>query len=473
MPPFGRLTPEIVRQITAVVGDEHVLSDPRQLRAYASDETEDLFFLPEAVVRPASTLEVAASLRIASRHRLPVTPRGAGTGLSGGALPVHGGLVLTLERLNGIVEIDEANLTATVEAGVVTGELHRRVEALGLFYPPDPASAATCSIGGNLAEDAAGPRSCKYGSTRRWVLGLEAVLADGTVLTIGGKNRKDVTGYDLTQLLVGSEGTLAVLTRALLRLTVRPSASLTSGLVFAGLEAAARAVVALYAAGLDPTSCEVVEGRGLELVDALEPLPPELAGAGAVLLVAFDGPEVDPLLDGVARLARCIGRQALAEPIVALDDREQRRLWQVRRRVGEAVKRRSAYKEIDAVVPRAALAELVVAARSAAAAHGLEAVCYGHAGDGNLHVNLLRGDLDDEAWRRARDRAEDALVGSVLALGGAVTGEHGVGWTQRRHLNRALGTAAVELQRRLKRAFDPVGILNPSKVLPDARPAAD
>jgi glycolate oxidase len=298
------------------------------------------------------------------------------------------------------------------------------------------------------------------------------VLADGTILATGGKNRKDVTGYNLTQLLVGSEGTLAVLTGALLRLAVRPAASLTAGLVFADLEAAARGVVALFAAGLDPAACEIVERRGLELVGALEPLPAQLADAGALLLVAFDGPETEPLLQAVAALAACVGGEALGEPMVALDDRDQRRLWQVRRLVGEAVKQRSPYKEVDAVVPRAHLAQLARSARSIARQHGLEAVSYGHAGDGNLHVNLLRGELEEAAWQHARDGAEDQLVEAVLALGGALTGEHGVGWTQRRHLTRALGSAAVDLQRRLKQAFDPLGILNPGKVLPDAAAAS-
>ncbi len=466
MASFGRLTPALTGRLAELVGAANVRTDEEARARYGRDETEDLCFPPEAVVLPASTAEVASVLRLASEARLPVTPRGAGTGLSGGALPVHGGLVLGLERLDRILAIDAENMTADVEAGVVTGEIHRRVESLGLFYPPDPASSESCLIGGNIAEDAAGPRSCKYGSTRRWVLGLEAVLADGGVLATGSHGRKDATGYSLTQLLVGSEGTLAVITRAVLRLAARPAASLTAALTLPHLEAAARAVAALFRVGLEPACCEIVDGRGLALVAALEPLPPPLAASGALLLVAFDGPDPERLLASAATLEETVGAMASSELLVASDEREQRRLWQARRRVGEAVKHHSSYKEVDAVVPRAALAELVRAARAAAGRQGLEAVCYGHAGDGNLHVNLLRGALPAAAWQDARDRVEDEVVAAVLALGGAVTGEHGVGWTQRRHLPAALGEAGLALHRRLKQAFDPLGILNPGKVLP-------
>lgn len=441
--------------------------DAGELEKYARDETEDLRFLPAAVAIPVSTAEVETILRFAHEHRIAVTPRGAGTGLSGGALPVAGGIVLCLERMNRIREIDRRNLVAVAEAGVVTADLQRAVEAVGLFYPPDPSSRESCQLGGNIAEDAAGPRSAKYGTTRRYVLGLEAVLADGSRICTGGKNRKDATGYNLTQLLVGSEGTLAVVTAATLRLLARPAATLTMILPFPALEAAAAAVERIFSDGFDPSACEIAERAALAAVGEIEPLPRELAGAEAMLLLELDGPDAETLLGaatGIDALAQGLGAQPA---LVADDPAGQRRLWQVRRRIGEAVKQRSVYKEADTVVPRAALADLVKAARSAAARQGLTAICYGHAGDGNLHVNLLRGELPAELWSARRDRAEEELFRAVVALGGKISGEHGIGLVQRRLLPLALPPAEIAAMRALKAALDPRGILNPGKIFPE------
>jgi glycolate oxidase len=442
--------------------------DAERLERYSRDETEDLRFPPAAVALPSSTADVETILRFAYEQRIPVTPRGAGTGLSGGALPVAGGIVLSLERMNRIREIDRRNLVAVAEAGVVTADLQSAVEAVGLFYPPDPSSRESCQLGGNIAEDAAGPRSAKYGTTRRFVLGLEAVLADGSRLSTGGKNRKDATGYNLTQLLVGSEGTLAVVTAATLRLLPKPAATLTMILPFPALEAAAAAVERIFSEGFDPAACEIAEQAALAAVAEVEPLPRELAGSEAMLLLELDGPDAETLLTaaaGIDALAQSLG----ARPALVADDPAgQRRLWQIRRRIGEAVKHRSVYKEADTVVPRAALAELVRAARSAAARQGLTAICYGHAGDGNLHVNLLRGELASELWIERRDRAEEELFRAVVALGGKISGEHGIGLVQRRFLSLALPPAEIAAMRALKTALDPRGILNPGKIFPDA-----
>jgi len=433
----------------------------------ARDETEDLRFLPEAVALPASTAVVQRILRFAHEHRIPLTPRGAGTGLSGGALPVQGGIVLSLERMNRIREIDRRNLVAVAEAGVVTAELQRAVEAVGLFYPPDPSSRESCQLGGNIAEDAAGPRSAKYGTTRRYVLGLEAVLADGSLLTTGGKNRKDATGYNLTQLLVGSEGTLAVVTAATLRLLARPAATLTMILPFAALEAAAAAVERIFSDGFDPAACEIAERAALAAVALVEPLPRELAGSEAMLLLELDGADPETLLAAAAGIDSLAQELGASPALVADDAAGQRRLWQIRRRIGEAVKHLSVYKEADTVVPRAALAELVTAARAAAQRQGLTAICYGHAGDGNLHVNLLRGGLSPELWVERRDRAEEELFRAVVALGGKISGEHGIGFAQKALLPLALPAVEIAAMRALKTALDPRGILNPGKIFPD------
>ncbi|MFN7962689.1 MAG: FAD-binding oxidoreductase [Thermoanaerobaculia bacterium] len=461
---FSRFTEEDRARLAEILGEAGLRCDPTALERYGRDETEDFHFLPEAVVLPASSAEVSAVLALARERRLPVTPRGAGTGLSGGALPVAGGLVLSVERLNRIREISVADQLAVAEVGVVTGELQRQVEELGLFYPPDPASRDSCLLAGNLGEDSAGPRSLKYGTTKAWVLGLEAVLPGGEVIHTGGRTRKNVAGYNLTQLLVGSEGTLAVITAATLRLTARPRATLSLLVPFPTLETAAAAVAAVLAAGLDPAACELVEDGAFAALALVEPLPPFLLGQAAFLLFELHGGGQDELLERAAALAEVAAEAGGGEAIVASDAAQERRLWALRRRVGEAVKHRSVYKEVDAVVPRSRLAELVRAARAAATAHGLTAVCYGHAGDGNLHINLLREGKDAAGWQAARDAAESELFEAVIALGGTITGEHGVGYVQRRHLPRALDAETLALMRRLKATFDPLGILNPGKV---------
>lgn len=463
---LGLVVPQAthLERLTEILGPDGLRCDEVSRDRYGRDETESLCFLPAAAALPVDVAQVQAVLALAHAERLPIVPRGAGTGLSGGALPAAGGIVLSLERLTRVRAIDRENLTVDAETGVVVADLQTRVEELGLFYPPDPASRESCLLGGNLAEDSAGPRSCKYGTTRKWVLGLEAVLADGTLLATGGRNRKDVAGYDLTQLLIGSEGTLAVLTAATLRLIGKPRASLTMILPFAELEGAAGAVAAIFRAGFSPAACELVEEGALQAVSELTPLPGSLVGQAAMLLVELDGDDDEALLveaAGIEELAISLGGR---DALVAQDSADQHRLWAIRRRVGEAVKHRSVYKECDTVVPRAALAPLVRAARRAAARQGIRAICYGHAGDGNLHVNLLQGDLPESHWEARRDAAEAELFAAVLELGGSITGEHGVGWTQRRYLPQRHAPVAIDLMRAIKRSFDPRGILNPGKI---------
>ena len=463
---YSNITPQHLEALAAIVGPANLLASAEHCERYGRDETERLCFPPAAVALPGSTAEVSAILRLAHEELLPVTPRGAGTGLSGGALPVHGGLVLSVERMNRILQIDPRDLVAEVESGVTTGRLQQEAEALGLFYPPDPSSKDTCLIAGNLAEDSAGPRSCKYGSTRKFVLGLEAVRADGEIFRSGGRNRKDVAGYNLTQLLVGSEGTLAVITAATLRLLGKPQATLALLLPFPELDLAAGAVEAIFRHGFEPSACELLEEGALAAVGAVMELPPQLLGHKAMLLLELDGHDKAALLEEAGRLGALAEELGAGEILAAEDEAEQRRLWAIRRKMGEAVKHRSVYKEADTVVPRSKLAELVRAAREAAGRQGIEALCYGHAGDGNLHVNLLRGGLADGEWEARRDAAEEELFSRVCAMGGSITGEHGVGLVQRRFLPLAVGPAALELMRAVKNSFDPRGILNPGKIFP-------
>ena len=471
---FTALTPPLLEELRRAIGDSAagdsvgrdcvVYSKAEDLAVYGSDATESYAFPPQAAVLPTTTRQVSAVLEFASRHGVAVTPRGAGTGLSGGALPVYGGISLSLERMMQIRSIDPRNLTVEAEAGVITGNLQRAVEEQGLFYPPDPASRDSCCLGGNIAEDSAGPRSCKYGSTRKWVLGLEAVLANGSIVQTGGANRKDVAGYNLTQLLVGSEGTLGVVTAATLRLISKPRHTLTVALPFPRLELGAAAVEGIFKEGFDPAACELLEERALALVEKIMPVPEALRGQAALLVLELDGQDPERLLEEAAALGTWAEGQGAGEVLVAEDSRQQHRLWQVRRKIGEALAANSVFKAADTVVPRARLEEVVEAARKVAAEHGLEAVSFGHAGDGNLHINLLQGDLDDCQWQERRDAAEADLFAAVTELGGSITGEHGVGWTGRHHLARAMDPALLELCRGIKNQFDPGGILNPGKI---------
>ena len=446
------------------LGAEGVSTSEQDLDAYGRDETEDLHFPPDVVLRPRNTTEVSTILEFAHHERIPVTARGAGTGLSGGALPVCGGLVLSLERLDKIRELNPRDMVAVVDSGVVTGHLISAAAEQGLLYGPNPSSLDSCSIGGNIAENAAGPLSLKYGTTKEQVLGLEVVLCDGTVVTTGGKNRKDVAGYDLTRLLVGSEGTLGIVTAATLRLVPAPGYRTSVLASFDDLERAATAVEILCREVPAIAACEIVDGPAIRAVAAVTELPGSLEGAQAVLLLEIHAENSEATLAAAERVQEKIQPLTALDLQVALDRKDEERLWKVRRGIGHAVKARSIYKEVDTVVPRSQLASLVRAAQEVATAHGIEAICYGHAGDGNLHVNLLRGDLSADRWGQSRDSAERELFARARALGGSITGEHGVGWTQREAFARHESAVLLDRMRAIKRLFDPRGILNPGKI---------
>ncbi len=454
-----------VEELHRAMGPGEVLLDPGETAPFGRDETEDLFFPPEVVVRPRNGTSVPLLMELASRYRVPVTPRGGGTGLSGGALPVEGGVVLALDRLDRILEIDERNMVAVVEPGVITQVLQDAVEARGLFYPPDPASRGSCTLGGNLAENAGGPRAVKYGVTADWVLGLEVVLADGSVVRTGSACRKDVTGYDLTHLFVGSEGTLGVITEATLRLIPRPAARALLLAAFPTLRAGLEAVLALLAR-LTPSVCEFLEGAALAAAaDHLSrPLPG--AGAAAHVLLEVDGNSAEDVESQMMTAGEILDGGGAGTVLVAQSPRESEELWALRRAAGEAVKALSTYKEEDCVVPRARIVELVEGVKEIAARSGITTICYGHAGDGNIHVNILRMDADDATWNEKLPGVIEEIFRLTVSLGGTITGEHGVGYTQRRYLPLRLGAPELALHRRIKEALDPLGILNPSKVFP-------
>jgi lactate dehydrogenase (NAD+,ferredoxin) subunit LctD len=458
---------DIVRQLAAIVGPDNVLVGAERLEPYTHDETVGLRADPEVAVRVTSAQQVAEIFRLANRERLPVTPRGAGYGLSGGAVAVQGGIVLSLEKMNRIVEIDKDNLMVTVEPGVITGDLHRAVEAEGLFYPPDPASLDSCSIGGNIAEGAGGPRAVKYGTTKDYVCGLEAVLPSGDIVHMGGKLVKNQTGYNLVQLLVGSEGTLAVVTQIILRLLPLPPCRVDLLVPFDDFRAAAGVVSAIIARRIVPTTIEFMERDIVHACRDLLGKELPYADAAAQLLIQLDGSHqaaLDADADTVAEL--CLAAGAL-DVLVAADRPTRDRLWEARRAIIDALNHASPVNHMeDLVVPRARIPDLLRGIHDLAERLSVRILSFGHAGDGNVHVTVLKDALDGPVWEALVPQAREALYRLALSLGGTITGEHGIGATRRAYLPLALDPAQIEVMRRIRAAFDPHNILNPGKIFP-------
>ncbi len=465
--PLRRVTDRDVQYFERVLGTAYVRHDAVTLAKYSRDETEDLAFTPDIVLLPGSAEEVAAVLRYCHTHRIPVTPRAAGTGLSGGALPVYGGVVLSVERMHRILEIDTTNQIAVVEPGVITADLQRAVEAHGLFYPPDPASRDMCMIGGNVAENAGGPRAVKYGVTKDYVLGLEVVLPTGERIRTGGKLYKNVAGYNLTQLFVGSEGTLGVFTEIILRLIPRPQVEVTLLVPFMHWEDATATITDLFRARILPAALEFVDAEALAIARTHAPADVPLPEGEALLLIHLDGPDTRTVEREMVHVGDICERHRATDVQVADTPARRTALWQVRRKLGEWVKHTSVYKEEDAVVPRDRLADLIHTVRTLADQYGFRAACYGHAGDGNVHINILKMGLDDTTWHHRLPEAIRALFAAVVRMGGTITGEHGVGWVQREYLPIALDETTLALHAGIKRLFDPHGIMNPGKVLPE------
>jgi glycolate oxidase len=463
---FNRVTPKIVERLCNAVGGDCVLVDDDSLTLHASDETEDLVFRPDVVVVPKTAEAIADIMRIATEYRIPVTPRGAGTGLSGGALPVHGGIVLSTKGLNRILEIDRENLFAVVEPGVITQVFQEAVEAVGLFYPVDPASRGSCFLGGNLAECAGGPRAVKYGVTKDFVTGIEAVLPDGSLVRHGGKLLKNVTGYNLTQLIVGSEGTLAIITKIYLRLIPLPKHRILLLVPFNSLEEPARAVPAIMHAGVVPSVLEFMERDAVEITERHLGKSFPHADAVAHLMIELDGNDEGVIQREAERVAEIVLEHGAADVLVADTDAKMGELWAMRRAFGAAVKSESIYKEEDTVVPRNQLVALLIGVKEIASRYGLRTVCYGHAGDGNLHVNILKMDMPEERWKTALDPAIREIFALTVKLGGLISGEHGIGYVQKNYMPIASTEQELSLMRAIKHAFDPLGILNPGKLFP-------
>ena len=443
--------------------DLRILTDVVDREAFRLDETAYMTAgLPGAVALPTSTAEVSELLALASRHRVPVVPRGAGTGLSGGAAGIEGALTIAVTRMNRVLEIDRDNLCVITQPGVINADLKAAVAGEGLFYPPDPASYETCSIGGNLGTNAGGLCCVKYGQTRDWVLGLEVVLADGSVIRTGGRNVKDTAGYALTHLFVGSQGTLGIITEATLRLRPLPGPRSTMLAFFASLGAAGAAVAALTRSGIVPVTLELLDHETILAVDDAHGLGLD-RDAAAMLMVESDAP--GPAAAGELDEAEVAILAAGATSIVrAQDAQEADWLRQARRLALRALERQGTVRMEDVGVPRARVPELLSAIERIAAAHGVRCATFGHAGDGNLHPNLVF-DRDDPDAERLTHVVRDEIFRAALALGGTVTAEHGIGAARREWLPIQVGEGTVGAMRAIKTALDPLGILNPGRVL--------
>jgi glycolate oxidase len=451
----------VIQQIKQIVGDENVFMTKEERLCYGYDSTP-ISFLPDLVVRPVSTEEVQAIIKLANKHLFPVIPRGAGTGLSGGSLPVEGGVVIDLTRMNKILEIDEENLVAVVETGVITYQLQQEVEKIGLFYPPDPASLKTSTIGGNIAECAGGPRAFKYGVTRDYVLGLEVVTPAGQVIRTGGKTVKTVTGYDLTRLYTGSEGTLGIITKAYLRLIPKPEAKKTLMAVYGKLDEAAHSVTLIIKKGIIPVTLEMMDDRTIQCVENYKHMGLPL-DAEAILIIEVDGPRV--LLDDQAMEIADLCRSNGAREVKIADTEEEREeIWAARRSVSAAVVQIKPTKiSEDISVPRSAIPETVRRLKEIASRYDLNLVIFGHAGDGNLHPNILCDKNDPDEMKRV-EKAIGELFEVAVELGGTLSGEHGIGIMKAPYLKLETGEAGYEVMQNIKKALDPNNILNPGKI---------
>jgi glycolate oxidase len=463
---YGKLTTEILSELEDLIGKKSMNTDADSLEKYGQDETEDLIFRPEVVVRPDSVAQVCKIAAFCNKHHITLTTRGAGTGLSGGALPVYGGVLLSMEKFNRILQIDERNLQATVEPGVINYIFQEEVKKLGLFYPPDPASWGSCSLGGNIAHSSGGPKAVKYGTTRDYVLNLEVVLANGEVIWTGANTLKYSTGYNLTHLMIGSEGTLGIVTKIVFKLIPLPKYDLLMLVPFKSAEQACKAVGEVFREGIIPSAMEFMERDAIDWSikysgEVNFQIKPEWQ---ALLLIEVDGNNMEVLMSDCEVIGNVMQKNDCDEILFAESAEQKNALWKIRRKVGEAVKSNSVYKEEDTVVPRAELPVLLKGVKEIGKKYGFRSVCYGHAGDGNLHVNIIKGDLSDEVWNNDLPKGVTEIFQLCKKLGGTISGEHGIGLVQKDYLPIVFSHNHLDLMRNIKRVFDPKEILNPGKI---------
>lgn len=460
------LTGQNIEAFKTIVGEEYVFVDEENLYKYSHDETENLHYLPEVVLKPRTAQEISEIFKICNQYKIPVTPRGAGTGLSGGALPHLGGVLISTERMNSILNIDERNLQVTTEPGVITEVLQNEVKEKGLFYPPDPSSRGSCFIGGNVAANSGGPKAVKYGVVKDYVINLEVVLPTGEIIWTGANVLKNSTGYNLTQLMVGSEGTLGIVTKIVLRLIPLPMYDLLMLVPFRSLEKASEAVSAIFRAGYTPSGLELVEIDALIIVSKFTdsnavPLTEDTA---AHLIIEVDGNHLETLMQEMEAISELLGHYDCGEIYFADNATQKAELWKLRRRVAEAVKVDGYTIEEDTVVPRAELPALVHGVKELGKQYGFKAVCYGHAGDGNLHIRIKKEGTENSQDDPEIIKSLRALFELVKSLGGTISGEHGIGLIQKDYMDILFDKTKLELMRGIKKVFDPNNILNAGKI---------
>lgn len=464
------LTETDVQFFQNLIGAENVLV--ANLAFYASDATEKLQFFPDVVLKPKTVEEVSQIVKHCNAELLPITPRGAGTGLAGGALPVKGGVLLSLERMNQILEIDTKNFQTTVEAGVINYNLQQALFQHNLFFPPDPSSWQSSFIGGNIATNAGGPKAVKYGVTANYVLNLEVVLPNGEIIWTGANTLKNSTGLNLTQLFVGSEGILGIITKAVLKVLHQPKFDISLLVPFRNLYEACDAVSEIMYAGLNPAALEFMEKSAIQIAAEYLELNSSLEGFNehlfkeneAHLLIMFDGNSMETILNDVQKTAGVLGKFDIGEILFADTDLEKERIWKIRRRVAEIVKMKGYTIEEDTVVPRANLAKLVEAMNKLANENNYKVVCYGHAGDGNLHVRINHPNYENSFNNPEIQIILKKLFQEVKNLGGTISGEHGIGLIQKPYLPIVFSQENIDLQRSVKNAIDPKNIMNPVKI---------
>ncbi len=460
------LEEECTESFKKICGESNVITSDEGKTNYGQDHTESLHFMPQVVLRPRTAKEISAIMKICNTHKIPVTPRGAGTGLSGGALPNLGGVVITTERMNAIIGIDEKNLQVTTEPGVITEVLQNAVKEKGLFYPPDPASRGSCFIGGNISENSGGPKAVKYGVVKDYVLNLEVVLPSGEIIWTGANVLKNSTGYNLTQLIVGSEGTLGIVTKIVLRLIPYPQHDLLMLVPFKDVEKASEAVSAIFRAGFTPSALELMEIDALRIVseaigDSSVPITDDTE---AHLIIEVDGNDTDVLMKDMEAISELLMKFDCGEIYFADDNTQKEKLWKLRRRVAEEVKRAGYTIEEDTVVPRYQLPALIKGVKELGVEYGFRSVCYGHAGDGNLHIRIMKEGTENSQDNPEVVKSLRALFTLVNKLGGTISGEHGIGLIQKGYMDIVFSKTQLDLMRGIKKVFDPNNILNAGKI---------
>lgn len=458
---------EFLDKLLSVIDSDCVLLDAESLEPYSHDETPDLQAYPDIVVKPENNEQVEKIVRLCYEYNIPITPRGAGTGVAGGSVPVVGGLVLSMERIDKIIDIDKGNMVAIVQPGLITGNLRGEVEKMDLYYPPDPASVDSCSIGGNVATCAGGMRAYKYGTTGKFVQGVKAILPPGNPISLGGRMIKDVAGYNLSSLLVGSEGTLGILTELTLRLVAKPTFSVDLLAGFESFEQGADALLTILPeTGIHPAAMEFMEGEIVPLVEAIleEELPFHTAAVQTI--VSFEGFSEEQTDNAMEVVGEHLLNKGAIDVLVAINRQESERLWRARRNIRDALRHRSpSIMAEDVAVPPTKVPELMVGMKKIGESNNATILGFGHIGDGNVHVDLLRDDMSDSEWENAKEIIVPKMLGLAVELGGTITGEHGIGFIKRKYLKMFYQDNFVSSIASIKKALDPRGLMNPQKVI--------